>query len=54
VLDADSQTVQWEATVGAAPHGVVVSRTLGRAYVVLGGSNSLAILDWPPEPLRAR
>ncbi len=54
VLDADSQTVRWEATVGAAPHGVVISRTLGRAYVVLGGSNSLAILDWQPEPLRAR
>jgi DNA-binding beta-propeller fold protein YncE len=49
VLDAAGQQVQWQRQIGAAPHGLYVSRSLGRAYVVLSGPDSLAVLDWPPS-----
>ncbi len=52
LLDPTGQQVRWEAALGVAPHTVVPSRTLGRAYVVLGGASSLAILAWPPAAAR--
>ena len=48
VLDPAGREMKWQGQVGAAPHGVVASRALGRAYVVLSGLDSLAVLDWPP------
>jgi DNA-binding beta-propeller fold protein YncE len=50
VLDPTGREMKWQGQVGAAPHGLVASRALGRAYVVLSGPNSLAVLDWPPAP----
>ncbi len=48
VLDGSGQELRWLGAVGAAPHSIVVSRALGRAYVVMSGANALAVLDWPP------
>lgn len=48
ILDAEGRDVRWEWAVGAAPHAVYASRALGRAVVVLGGDDSLAVLAWPP------
>jgi len=50
VLDSTGRAMKWQGQVGEAPHGLVASRALGRAYVVLSGPNSLAVLDWPPAP----
>jgi DNA-binding beta-propeller fold protein YncE len=50
VLHPTGREMKWQGQVGAAPHGLVASRALGRAYVVLSGPNSLAVLDWPPPP----
>jgi YVTN family beta-propeller protein len=48
VLDGTGQELRWLGAVGAAPHTVVASRALGRAYIVLSGQNALGVLDWPP------
>jgi YVTN family beta-propeller protein len=49
VLDPSGQEVRWQGMLGAAPHTVVAVPALGRAYVVLSGPDSLAVLDWPPR-----
>jgi YVTN family beta-propeller protein len=48
LLDGTGQDLRWLGAVGVAPHTVVPSRALGRAYVVLSGQNGLGVLDWPP------
>jgi hypothetical protein len=49
VLDGTGQELRWLGAVGAAPHTVVPSHALGRAYMVLSGSNALGVFDWPPR-----
>jgi len=48
LLDGTGQDLRWLGAVGPAPHTLMASRALGRAYVVISGTNALAVLDWPP------
>ena len=47
VLDGSGQAVRWSRQWAPRRMGSS-SAGLGRAYIVVSGGNSLAVLDWPP------